>query len=114
MLQQLMPGHRFEVVPRVTQRLAGIQATRQAFASCWFDETQCGEGLRDLGVYRKEWDDRRGTWKDTPFHGPESDSADAFRQFGQVAQAGGQFARAVVPARTGRSLVRRRGGPMAV
>lgn len=114
MLQQLMPGHRFEVVPRVTQRLAGIQATRQAFASCWFDETQCGEGLRDLGVYRKEWDERRGTWKDTPFHGPESDSADAFRQFGQVAQAGGQFARAVVPARTGRSLVRRRGGPMAV
>jgi len=115
MLQKLMPGHRFEVVPKVTDVLAGIHATRQSLAACWFDETQCAEGLTDLGMYRKEWDKQRGTWKDAPFHGPESDAADAFRQFGQVAQAGGQFAQAVARPRTqGTGWVRRRGGPMAV
>lgn len=115
MLAKLMPGHRFEVVPRVSNRLAGIQATRQAMASCWWDETQCAEGLTDLGLYRKEWDDRRGTWKDQPFHGPESDSADAFRQFGQVVQAGGQFAQAVArPRAPGTGFIRRRGSPMAM
>ena len=115
MLRTLMPGHRFEIVPRVTSVLAGIQATRQAFASCWIDESACSEGLADLGKYRKQWDDRRGTWKDQPFHGPESDSADAFRQFGQVAQAGGIFATAVAKAGPGKTgFVRRRGSAMAV
>ena len=118
--ENLMPGQRFEIVPRVGHRLAGIQATRQALASCWFDETECSEGLRDLTLYRKEWDERRGTWKDQPFHGPESDAADAFRQFGQVLQAGGQFAQALArprqpaPGQPRQGFVRRRGGPMAV
>ena len=116
MLEKLMPGHSFDIVPRVGNKLAGIHATRQAFASCWFDETHCAEGLSDLGIYRKEWDEKRGTWKDVPFHGPESDAADAFRQFGQVVQAGGQFASGVAKPRGEgqRGFVRRRGGPMAV
>ena len=115
MLRTLMPGHRFEVVPRVTSVIAGIQATREAFASCWFDESACTEGIADLGLYRKEWDERRGTWKDQPFHGPESDGADAFRQFGQVAKAGGRFATTVAkPKATPSQWSQRRRSGMAV
>ena len=115
MLRTLMPGHRFEVVPRVTSVIAGIQATREAFASCWFDESACTEGIADLGLYRKEWDERRGTWKDQPFHGPESDGADAFRQFGQVAKAGGRFATTVAkPKATPSQRSQRRRSGMAV
>jgi len=88
LMQELMPGHQFEVVDRIAYVIDGIQQTRQALASCWFDETKCSEGLRDLDNYRKAWDERRGTWKDQPFHGPESDAADAFRQFGQARASG--------------------------
>jgi hypothetical protein len=87
-LQGLLPGHRFEVVPRIQNVLDGIQQTRQALASCWFDEAKCAEGLRDLDNYRKAWDERRGAWRDTPWHGPESDAADAFRQFAQAKASG--------------------------
>jgi len=87
-MQELMPGHRFEIVDRIAYVLDGIQQTRQALASCWFDESKCSEGVRDLDNYRKAWDERRGTWRDQPFHGPESDAADAFRQFAQARASG--------------------------
>ena len=110
MLERLMPGQRFEVLPRTPSVLAGIEAARQALAVCWFDESQCAAGLRDLAAYRKAWDERRGTWKDAPFHGEESDSADAFRQFAQARAAG-----LLAPTRAVRHVVRRRGvSPMAV
>jgi hypothetical protein len=31
--------------------------------------------------YRKEWDDKRGYWKDKPLHDNTSHGADAFRYF---------------------------------
>lgn len=113
MLAKLLPGHRFEIVPRVTSVISGIQATREAMAACWWDESRCSEGLKDLAGYRKEWDDRRGAWKDHPFHGPESDGADAFRQFGQVAQAGASFQSGVAKSRAMGVARRRRGSGMA-
>ena len=117
MLEQLLPGQRFEVVDRIPHVLTGIQAVRAALASCWFDESQCGEGLRDLGTYRKQWDERRGTWKDAPFHGPDSDAADAFRQFAQAKAAGllpgSQLVVDGIARKVGYGFVRRRGSPMA-
>lgn len=53
MLETLMPGQRFVIVPRVSNITAGIQATRNVFASCWFDETECQQGLARLAGYRK-------------------------------------------------------------
>ena len=98
MLERLMPGHRFEIVPRVTSKLTGIQATRNIFGSCWFDEAECDDGLKRLANYRKEWDRMRGCWKAEPLHDENSNGADAFRQFGQVADAGEQFAGGFVAA----------------
>jgi len=115
MLEELMPGQRFEVVPRVTSVTAGIQATRNAFASCWFDETGCKDGLARLGNYRKVWDKVNGCWKDEPRHDDNSHGSDAFRQFGQVAEAGEVFMSSVAPPprAPGTGFVRRRGSPMA-
>lgn len=91
MLEELLPGHNFEVVPRVTQIMAGIQATRRQFGTCIFDETACEQGIKRLTGYRKQWDKTRGCWSDNPLHNDDSHGSDAFRQFGQVADAGDSF-----------------------
>jgi hypothetical protein len=132
MLEKLMPGHRFEIVPRVTAVLSGITATRNVFSTCWFDETACEcqvgdqrvSGLKRLARYRKEWDKQRSCWKDQPLHDDNSHGADAFRQFGQVADAGEKFAGGFVAAgrvagstsngNGGWKRPKRRGSPMAV
>ena len=72
-----------EIVPRVDEIQHGIQATRDIFSQCWFDETHCKDGLAHLQQYRKEWNDRQGCWKDKPRHDIHSEAADAFRQFAQ-------------------------------
>lgn len=72
------------IVPRVDNILTGIQMTRQAFGSCWFDEKNCAKGLTHLQNYKKEWNNLLATWRDTPRHDVASNGADAFRQFGQV------------------------------
>ncbi len=92
MLEELLPGQDFTVVSRVTQIMAGIQATRRQFASCIFDETACEKGIKRLTGYRKQWDKTRGCWSETPMHNDDSHGSDAFRQFGQVADAGNSFA----------------------
>lgn len=90
MLESLMPGARFEIVPRVQEINWGIQQTRDAFPSAYFDEEHCKPGLIHLESYRKKWNDRQGCWSDEPQHDIHSEAADAFRQFAQ-ATANGQL-----------------------
>ena len=97
MLEELLPGQSFEVVSRVTILMAGIQATRRQFASCWFDESGCQQGIKRLTAYRKKWDKVRGCWADDHEHNDDSHGADAYRQFGQVADAGETFVVAAAP-----------------
>ncbi len=51
---------------------------RSFFARCQFDEGACSEGLKRLKMYRKEWDEHRGVWKDRPMHDAASHGASAF------------------------------------
>lgn len=85
MLEKLLPGHKFEIVPRIDDVLVGIQLTRDRFSECWFDggPEGCEAGLDALGAYRKEWDEKTLTFKRTPKHDWSSNYADAFRQFAQ-------------------------------
>lgn len=73
-----------EIVPRIDRVQTGIQMTRNAFSSAWFDEEGCADGIKRLEAYRKDWDARLGVWKDEPRHDKASNGADAFRQFGQM------------------------------
>lgn len=91
MLEELLPGQKFYVVPRVTQLIAGIQATRRQFSTCRFAESGCRQGVKRIGAYRKRWDKTRGCWSDNHEHNDDSHGSDAFRQFGQVADAGETF-----------------------
>jgi hypothetical protein len=72
-----------EIVPRIDRVQTGIQMVRDVFGSCWFDETNCKQGLIHLENYRKEWDARLAVWKDEPRHDKASNGADAFRGFAQ-------------------------------
>jgi hypothetical protein len=114
MLEALMPGQKFETVPRVPDIQTGITATRNVFSSCWFDETETGAGLKRLENYKKEWDSVRGCWKDNPRHDMNSHGSDAFRQFGQEADKGNTFpAGSATPWQSTSGFKRRRSG-MAV
>ena len=70
----------FQVVPKIGVD-DGIDQAREILAHCAFDESKCEEGITALENYRKEWDDKKGCWKDRPLHDWASHPADAFRYF---------------------------------
>ena len=70
----------FRVVPKAGID-TGIESAREILPSCVFDEEKCSEGISHLEGYRKEWDDKRGCWKDKPLHDFTSHGADSFRYF---------------------------------
>lgn len=78
-----------EVIQRVGEISHGIQATRDSFATCWFDAEKCKDAIIHLDSYRKRWNNTNGRFTDTPVHDVHSECADAFRQFGQLNTSGG-------------------------
>lgn len=74
-------GLRFEVVPRPTEKMDAIESARRILPTCAFDERNCTEGINALSSYRKDWDDKLGTWKEKPRHDWASHPADAFMTF---------------------------------
>lgn len=82
-LKKFEIGGEWLIVPRIDDVTVGIQRVRDVFGQCWFDETACKKGLAHLGMYRKEWNARLGTWSRTPLHDVHSEAADAIRQFAQ-------------------------------
>ena len=84
-LKAMAIGGRWDIVPVVDEVIHGIQKTRDAFGTCFFDAEKCAEGIKHLTNYRKTWDRTRSAWK---IHTPSkvdghSEAADALRQFGQ-------------------------------
>lgn len=82
-LQELLPGESFELVPRVDKVLNGINQTRSAMKTAFFDETECQDLIVALDHYRKHWDERQQAFTHRPVHDSYSNYADAFRQWGQ-------------------------------
>jgi len=69
---------------KITENLPvadGIEAARNIFSRCWFDEDRCANGISALRSYHKEWDDKNKTYRSHPKHDWSSNSADAFRYF---------------------------------
>ena len=69
-----------EIVPKLSIE-EGIEALRTLFSVLWFDKTKCKDGLNALKNYRKEWDEKRQTFKSRPLHDWSSNGADAGRYF---------------------------------
>lgn len=71
----------FEVLKRTNNVNADIEQVRQILLQCEFDAIKCDDGLKALEQYRKEWDDKKGMYRDKPLHDWTSHYADAFRYF---------------------------------
>jgi len=56
------------IVDRVKDKMTAINTARNRFASCDFDEDGCEQGLKHLRMYRKEFDEKRGVFRDKPRH----------------------------------------------
>lgn len=83
-LQKFKIGGNWEIVPRVSDIVHGIQLTRQAFSQVYIDAVGCKEGVEHLAGYKKTWNQKAGRWSNTPDHNIHSEGADAFRQFAQM------------------------------
>lgn len=91
-----IPQEKIVVVPRVEVLGTAIeQVRRDLMKNCWFDAERCAPGIACLDKYQKEWDDKNGTWRNTPKHDEWSNGADAWRQFSQgwTPDVGGGFKR---------------------
>lgn len=71
-------GLNFTLVPKHDLE-DGIEAARQLFPRCWFDEKACKRGVEALKSYRKEWDERLQVYRSKPLHDWASHPSDAFR-----------------------------------
>lgn len=80
-------GISFETVAAPKVKMDGITASRNALASCWFDEAACEQGVKHLDMYRKKWDDKLGSFRDDHVHDDASHGADGFQTFALAKQA---------------------------
>lgn len=71
-------GIRFQVAPKLPIH-EGIDAVRGLFPKLWFDGKKCRDGLNALKNYRKQYDEKRKTYLNQPYHDWSSNGADAFR-----------------------------------
>lgn len=70
-------GINFKIVPKLSIE-DGIQAVRNILSRCWFD-TKVDFGVECLKNYRREYDDKRKCYRDSPYHDWSSHGSDAFR-----------------------------------
>lgn len=89
MLQELLPGQRFRIVPRITQLITGIQQTRKHLKGIYLDETRCKNGIERLEGYRKRFSRSDNRFTDEPDKSNGcSEGADAMRQYAQAKELG--------------------------
>jgi phage terminase large subunit len=80
-IEGLLGANKLEVV-KAQEVADGINATRVLFNRMWFDKDKCARGLECLRNYRKQWDEKRKTFQDKPYHDWASHGADALRMLG--------------------------------
>lgn len=89
MLQDLMPGERFAIVPLITELVTGVSQVRKHMKTAWLDETGCAKGIQRLEGYRKRFNRADNRFTDQPDKANGcSEGADAFRQWAQAKELG--------------------------
>ena len=66
----------------------GIEAVRNLFHRCWFDEKRCALGIKRLENYRREWNKEMNRFREKPMHDANSNGADAFRTMAMAMKLG--------------------------
>jgi hypothetical protein len=90
-LTKLLPGHRFVVVAAPNDIADTIEASRVLIPLCWFDSSiapedqpearNTGKGLQRLIAYKRERNDKMGTFLARPRHDEASHGASGFGTF---------------------------------
>ncbi|MFF9549402.1 PBSX family phage terminase large subunit [Methylobacterium fujisawaense] len=78
--QMWAAGHQVRITPKLSVA-SGIDAARQVFARCFFDEERCADGIQALRNYRYDVDEKTQAFSKNPLHDWASHAADAFRYF---------------------------------
>lgn len=71
-------GLTFTLVPELSIE-DGINAAQVTLSQLWVDKDNCREWIKSMKNYGREWDEKRGMYKDVPYHGWSSHGADEFR-----------------------------------
>lgn len=77
-------GLKFTLVPNIGVE-DGINAAQILLSTLEVDKERNKEWLRSMKNYCREWDDKRGSYKDIPFHNWASHDADEFRMCAVIA-----------------------------
>lgn len=83
--QFLDAGIRPHIVPKL-DILDGIAAARFIFQEVWFNEPSTRDLINALQVYRREYDEDRKVFRNSPVHDWASHYADVFRYFALVSR----------------------------
>ena len=71
-------GNEVYLVPNLSPQ-EGIDAAKRMWPRLWISEPKCPYFLDAIAQYRREWDEKRGMFKDQPYHDWSSDWADQLR-----------------------------------
>jgi len=99
-------GIDFNVAPKLPIH-DGIDAVRTLFGRFWFDSEKCREGMNALKNYRKQYDEKRKTYNNQPYHDWSSNGADAFRTLATALEMGHKASQARPMDKYERSFSRR-------
>lgn len=78
-------GISFRLVPDISID-DGINAAQVTLGTMLVDKEKCKEWIRAMKNYCREWDEKRGAYKDIPYHNWASHGADEFRYASLVAK----------------------------
>lgn len=89
MLQDLLPGQQFVIVPRITELINGIQQTRKQLKGAYFDVDKAKQGIERIEGYKKKFSRADNRYVDQPNKANGcSEGADALRQWAQAKELG--------------------------
>lgn len=77
-------GIDYNIVPQ-SNTADGINAVRMRFAQLFFDKDKTKTFRKKIAKYHKEFDEKRGIWKDKPHHDANSHAADMLRSWAMTA-----------------------------
>jgi len=66
------------IIPRTPTKIVAINESRKFLATCYFDIERCERGIKCLDFFRREWDEDKSTFKDSPLHDWASHGYDGY------------------------------------
>lgn len=87
-----------KVVTRCDAKSTAIQESKQFIVQCYFNVTECEEGITSLQRFRRKWNDKKDDWESTPFKDRHMHGYDAFETLARgIAMYGVEVDKGFVP-----------------